>query len=137
MMNPNCDQSVKKLDFPPHNTLIPTEFDLKEKNDLHCKEPLLLKKWDDGTDLWYHQDNKFNMPKEIVKMSLYLENSKEITSAKGELFFCIWKDVVDDYLREFLYMSEMALLDFSVAIDFDKVSFVWNGFSQTIETFVN
>ena len=71
MLHPNCDQSDKKLDLPPVNVLIPTEFDIKERKPENCKVPFLLKKWDGCTDLWYKQDDKFEMPKEIVSLKIY------------------------------------------------------------------
>jgi len=70
MLHPKCDETEKQLNLPPHNTLIPNEFDLKERKTENCKEPIILKS-KDGTDLWYHQDDKFNKPKEIVTMNLY------------------------------------------------------------------
>jgi len=70
MKNPKCDQSEKKMDLPPVNTLIATEFDLKERVADNCKEPLLLKSGD-GFDLWHQQDAKFDKPKEVVTLLLF------------------------------------------------------------------
>jgi secreted Zn-dependent insulinase-like peptidase len=84
------------MNFPPHNTLIPTEFDLKERVAANCKEPILLKSVD-GTDLWYQQDAKFDKPKEIVTMYLYTNDCLESNSPKGDVFVALWKNVMHNY----------------------------------------
>lgn len=96
MTNPKCDQSEKSMNLPPVNTLIATEFDLKERVTENCKEPLLLKSGD-GTDLWHQQDAKFDKPKEVVTMILYSNDCLESDSPKGELFTSLWSTVMRDY----------------------------------------
>ena len=128
MKNPKCDQSEKKLNFPPHNTLIPTEFDLKERVAENCKEPKLLKSAD-GTEVWHQQDNKFDKPKEIVTLYLYSNDCHESKSPKGDVFISLWNKVMENYQREFQYTSNMASLGFSFSNYMDQFVFTWYGYS--------
>ena len=61
----NLEFTKKKLDLPPPNTLLPTNFEILPEDPDNSKVPILIQELDD-TDLWYKKDDKFKKPKAFV-----------------------------------------------------------------------
>jgi secreted Zn-dependent insulinase-like peptidase len=91
----------------------------------------------DGTEVWHQQDNKFDKPKEIVTLYLYSNDCHESNSPKGDVFISLWKNVMENYQREFQYTSNMASLGFSFSNYLDQFVFTWYGYSQTVGNYVD
>lgn len=108
MENPKVDL-IENLGLPPSNKMIPTNFEIMAENPQYSTKPQLLKSWPE-TDLWYKKDDKFKRPKAIIEMKLYTHDNNFGKTSSGRLFANIWSNIVDDYLREFLYMAECATL---------------------------
>lgn len=85
--NPNCEITSKKLDLPPKNTMIPKNFDILAENKEKSEKPTLILQ-DENTDLWYHKDDQFHMPKAKVQLTMYL---KELDPVMG----LMWQEIVE------------------------------------------
>jgi len=95
----------------------------------------LLKTWDD-TEVWYKKDDKFKRPKGIVNFKIYTNDCSFSQTAAGRLFAEVWRQCLDEYLREFSYMASCASLDFSLVVAPDNVEFNWSGFNDSLPTYV-
>jgi secreted Zn-dependent insulinase-like peptidase len=58
MNNPNIQFKKSKLDLPPKNNLIPTNFDILNQNPELSQSPKLLVS-NENYDLWYKKDDQF------------------------------------------------------------------------------
>jgi secreted Zn-dependent insulinase-like peptidase len=63
MKTPKVNDKSKALGLPPPNTLIPKSFEIDEGLS---GSPVELRK-----GLWFKKDDKFKLPKAVVKMRLY------------------------------------------------------------------
>jgi hypothetical protein len=95
--------------------MIPKKFDIYPKEILYSEKPVFLMQWDD-TDLWFKKDDKFQRPRTIVEMKIYTNDNGFGQTIKGRLFAHLWQRIVTDYMREFLYTSEMAHVEFAIVI---------------------
>lgn len=101
--------------------MIPTNFDILEKDESKSEKPILLKQWENCTDLWYKKDDKFGRPKSMISMRLYTNDCSFGQNPKARVFTHVWQKIQEEYLREFNYMATLAQLDFSVALGSDNV----------------
>jgi hypothetical protein len=69
------------------------------------------------------------MPKEVVQMVLYTSDCQDPSSLRGQIFVSIWKVILTNYIREFIYMSDMATCEFSIDRYLDHISLKWSGYS--------
>lgn len=76
------------------------------------------------------------MPKEIVSMMVYTSDCQDPANPRGQIFAALWKLMLDNYLREFIYMCDMAKQTFSISRYLDHLALKWNGYSQTTNSFV-
>ena len=138
IVNPNVQIQDKKLDLPPRNNLIATNFALLPENKDYSKNVQLLKQWP-GTHLWYKKDDKFGVPKAIVSMRIftkYIKNQDENCCESG-IFISVWQKILIEYMREFKYMAEIAQLDFQVGDLHDNLNFIWTGFNDSMLNFIS
>jgi secreted Zn-dependent insulinase-like peptidase len=70
LAKPQVNESGKKLDLPPPNNLIPSNFDVLPEMPEHSKQPVFAKQWDD-TDLWFKKDDRFLKPKGHIGCRIY------------------------------------------------------------------
>lgn len=89
MQKPNLKLEKLKLDIPPKNNLIPTNFDILEANEGLSKIPVLLKSTD-SYDLWYKKDDKFDRPKSYVSLKLYTEDCNMGKAPEARVFVHVW-----------------------------------------------
>ena len=134
--DPKCDELVKKLDYPPPNNLIAKNRDILPKNEKYSTTPVLLKSWPGETDLWYKKDDKFGRPKAVISFRFYTNDVKQIEDINARVFSLVWSDIVDEYLREFNYMAEMAMLKFHQVVDIDCIYFKWSGYNDSMPNYV-
>lgn len=102
------------LDIPAPNSLIPTNFDIAEMDDLvnATDHPILIKDWIDG-QVWLKRDTKFNHPKAFVSLKIYTTDLDFSRTQRSYTFVNVWKIMVEDYIREYLYQGTTASLEFS------------------------
>lgn len=110
-----------KLNLPPENTLIPENLDVLPVNEELAKTHI-LKQWED-TDLWYQKDNKFDRPKAYIYMKIYTGDDGFGRTIEKKVFAQMWEKVVEEYLREFSYMADCAMMNFSMSILHDNINF--------------
>jgi len=117
--------------------LIPKNFDVLAKEAERSAKPVLIKKWDDCTDLWYKKDDSFERPKCIINMNLYTNDLLFSLKPESRVFAKVWAKVLDEYLREFNYMASEAKLEFGVSVLLDRIHFEWSGFNDSMPVFIN
>lgn len=105
--------------MPPSNHLIPKNLHVLPAQPELSKRPVLLKKWDD-TELWFMKNDKFERPKAIVNCKIYTNDCMFGLHDKGKVFAIMWKNVLYEYLREFLYMAQEANLNLDISISLDS-----------------
>lgn len=135
MNKPNLKLDNLKLDLPPKNNLIPTNFDILEQNEELSKMPVLLESTD-SYDLWYKKDDKFDRPKSYVSLKLYTQDCNMGMAPDARVFVHVWAQMQNEYLREFNYMATCANLNLDVQPNYDSVNFVWSGFNHTMPTYI-
>lgn len=103
--------STAKIDFPPKNTLIPTDFD-----QFPCEESKMEKiSESENSQIWHQQDNIFNLPKVRVSCNIYTEIDDLYTNIKTCMMKDLWVEIFDDSKRSMDYLAEMAKCNFSVS----------------------
>jgi insulysin len=107
ILSPNVPIKNKILDMPPKNNLIAKNFDILERNVDYSKRSQLIKNWP-GTHLWYKKDDKFGVPKAIVSMRIFTKYVDSLDYCESAVFISCWLKVLNEYLREFKYMAEIA-----------------------------
>lgn len=95
----------------------------------------MLQQWND-TDLWYKKDDKFERPKAIVNLKIYTNDCMFGRTPNGRVFAEVWNNFLQEYLREFYYMAEMASLHAQSVLYHDNYSFKWSGFNDSLPVFV-
>jgi secreted Zn-dependent insulinase-like peptidase len=123
------------LDLPPQNNLLPKNFEILPEDASLSDRVKLLKTWDD-TEIWYKKDDKFKRPKGIVNFKFYTNDCLFSQTSQGRLFAEVWRQCLDEYLREFTYMASCATLNFDVVVAPDNVEFTWSGFNDSLPVFV-
>ena len=105
LINPN-------FHFPHENSFIPENFDVfGAKLDTPLKHPYLIKD-DSKFQIWFKQDDQFNIPKMSLNLFLHLPNSnKDITSLVMTQLYC---DLFDDELNDVNYYASLVGLSFSI-----------------------
>lgn len=88
---------------------MPKVFDILPKNEDYSSKPVLLKQWNDS-DLWYKKDDKFNRPKAIINLKYYTNDCMFGRTASARVFVDMWNAILQENLREFIYMGDMANL---------------------------
>jgi len=126
----------KALDLPPVNNLIATNFEILAEDQSLSTRPQLVQQWDGVADLWYKKDDKFKKPKGIVACKIYTGDLGFGTSAKAKVFSDVWKNVLEECLREFVYMADCAKLEFKVSLLRDNIDLQWTGFNDSLVNFV-
>jgi secreted Zn-dependent insulinase-like peptidase len=130
-----CKDNGKKLGLPVPNTLLPTKFDILDESKSDSEQISLVKKWENA-ELWYKKDDKFKVPKAIVKMRLFTNDCSFTKIPQGRLFAQVWEKCLDEYLREFNYMADCAELNFSLSLMQDKIKFEWSGYNDSLIEYV-
>jgi len=136
LRNPVVSENSKKLDLPPENTLLPTDFEILAKNQELSAKPFLLKQWNE-TDLWYQKDDRFDRPKGYVGAKIYTGDLNFGQTPLSRVFAEVWKGCLSEYLREFAYMADCAALTFSSALAHDNIDLRWNGYNDSLVNFVS
>lgn len=131
------DDNGKKLDLPPPNNLIATNFDILPEDASLSARPQLVKQWDGVADLWYKKDDRFNKPKAIVGCKIYTDDLNFAVSPEATVFAEVWKRVLQESLREFTYMADCAKLDFKIHVPRNNIDLQWSGFNDSLLNFVS
>jgi secreted Zn-dependent insulinase-like peptidase len=52
------------------------------------------------------------------------------------VFVRLWRSVAEEYLREMLYMAELAKLNMSINLNLDGITIQWSGFNHKLQEFI-
>jgi len=77
------------------------------------------------------------MPKVVAKMKIYSNDCLFNQKPEGRVFAHVWNAVVNEHLREFNYMADLAKLEFSLSIDLDSIDFTWTGFNDSMMNYID
>ncbi len=133
--NPNPTFRKKKMYLPPVNTLLPKDLSVFPKNEEHSLHPKLLKQWD-NTDLWFQKDDEFERPKAEINMKIYTNDNLLGRSVRSRVFFEVWSAVIEEHMREFSYMAEMANLSVQFQVYHDNYNIRWVGYNDSMPNYV-
>ena len=136
LRNPQVADNGKKLDLPPQNNLIATNFDILPEDASVSARPQLVQQWEGIADLWYKKDDKFKKPKGIVAAKIYTDDLQFGSSPQTQVFSLVWQRILQESLREFSYMAECAKLNFNITLTRDNVDLQWSGFNDSLVNFV-
>jgi secreted Zn-dependent insulinase-like peptidase len=135
LVKPVVVDNGKKLDLPPLNKLLPTNFDILPEDAKLSHQPQLLQAWED-TEVWFMKDDEFKRPKGIVNLKLY-SNEKSAKTPEGRLFLEVWNECLTEYRREFCYMADLANLSFDHSLGASDVKFKWAGYNTSLPNFID
>lgn len=136
MTQPSVKITKKKLDLPPANNLLPKNLDVLPATVPPMEKPELMRQWADDTDLWYLKDDKYLRPKGMVSLKIYTGDCEFGRTPQGRVFVELWNAMLQEHLREFYYMAQMASLHASMSLPHDNYNIQWSGFSDSLPTFV-
>lgn len=128
-------EDAASLHLPPKNYFIPQDFALKNKLETATKLPVKIYGGDDG-DLYYKLDNKFNLPKLNVEYLLYCHIPGMQKDPQVYLCFDIWKKMLYNYLREYIYLAEMAKFDVNISPVYKGLKVEVKGFNDRMAMFL-
>jgi secreted Zn-dependent insulinase-like peptidase len=124
MANPKVKEGAA-LGLPPKNTLLPQNLEVLPKSEEDSEVPKKIKEYAGESEVWYMKDDKFERPKAIVNMKLYphkgLLQGLGLT-AEGKMIAEVWASCIKEYLREFIYMAQMASLELEISVLHDSVA---------------
>lgn len=134
--NPQLSKDeLKNLHLPPRNYFIPQDFTLKNRIETPTKLPVIIYTGDDG-DLFFKLDDKFNLPKLNVEYLLYAHIPSMQKDPQIYLCFDLWKKMLYNYLREYIYLAEMAKFDVSIAPVYKGLKIEVKGFNDRMAMFL-
>lgn len=120
LRRPSVSFGKKGMGLPPSNTLIPRQFELKQRDPVHAAKPLLVHQ-SENTELWYQKDDKFDRPKCKISVKVYTNDCGLGSHPQSRVFAHLWTQVFNEYTREFNYMASCASLKLSVLPRWDHV----------------
>jgi len=133
LKNPKTEDGLFGL--PPQNTLLPKNFDILAKDPELSALPVKVLD-QDGLQVWYQKDDKFEKPKAIFRLKYYTADSGLGYSLKGRVFAEVWDAVVQEKIKEFVYMAEMAGLELRMSLLQDNYDFTWSGYNDSLDQFI-
>ncbi|CAK67395.1 unnamed protein product (macronuclear) [Paramecium tetraurelia] len=124
-----------KLNLPPQNIYIPEHTNvLPLQNGLPLFPELVLQ--NEQTDLWFKQDDRFQVPKTVIQLRINTIETGYGKLAKTEAIAKIWLALLKNHVREFNYLAEMAKIDATLQLAANGLEFSISGFSDSISRFV-
>ncbi|EGV62059.1 metalloprotease [Yamadazyma tenuis] len=124
----------ENFNLPMKNPFIPENFEILNKNMPNSeplKSPFLIKD-DNQFQVWFKQDDQFNVPNLILHLFLHLPKSNDsIESSIKTQLFC---DLLDDELNDISYYASTVGLSLSVNQWRDGILVKLNGYNDKIFT---
>ena len=69
-------------------------------------------------------------------MRIYTKDNDFGSSLSGNLYSKVWAQVLDQYLKEYTYMAELATLKFSLTANLCDIDLQWSGFNDSMPNFI-
>lgn len=136
MANPTAKELKSKMDYPPPNNYVPSNFDLVPIDEARTKEPTNIQSNEWG-DVWFKQDAIFKKPKSHIFCKLFTGDCGIGSSAQGRAFFEIWESLMNEIMREENYMADMVNLRASLGVYYDNLQVQFQGWNHTLPNLVS
>ncbi|EGW30608.1 uncharacterized protein SPAPADRAFT_143847 [Spathaspora passalidarum NRRL Y-27907] len=129
--------------YPTPNDFIPTDFEIsKRKSATPQVCPYLLEN-NERIDLWYKQDDQFEVPKGTIELAFHLPNSN--TDVKSSTFSSLFSELLTEELNQITYYASLVGLKVRIYCWRDGFSFKISGYNhklpillqQVLDKFVN
>ncbi|ODV77337.1 uncharacterized protein CANTADRAFT_7816 [Suhomyces tanzawaensis NRRL Y-17324] len=109
-----------ELHYPSPNNFIPENFNvLRKKSETPLKHPYLLED-NNKLQLWFKQDDRFEVPKGNIELLFHLPPSKE--DIRSSAYSRLLSELVTDHLNEITYYASIVGLNV-------RISFLRDGFN--------
>lgn len=124
------------LGMPEPNLFIPEDFSIlhgqKETSDLRPRMVYST----ENSELFFLPDVQFNLPKLLIKANLFLAGDALFAEPKQYLSLTLFSSGLKEYLREFIYMAQMAKIDISLVPTKKGLKFKASGFNHKFQIFL-
>ncbi|ODN05282.1 Insulin-degrading enzyme [Orchesella cincta] len=129
----NCGTN-SELKLPPKNEFIPSNFDLKGRDEHRGIVPRIITE-NPLSRLWFLQDNEFTMPKAVVRVEAFspLPLLEPLKTNLNHLFVAVVKDV----LTEYSYAAAVAGLHYMIVDSVYGIEVVVNGYDHKLGLLLN
>ena len=98
--------------LPHPNEFIPSQFSiLGKKSESPLTHPYLIKD-NEKVQVWFKQDDRFEVPKGSIEVFLHLPNT--IRDCKTSLYSTLYNELLNDDLNELVYYAALGSLSFSI-----------------------
>lgn len=117
------------LGLPEVNSLIPTDFDLREVADeAHLQLHVLVE--NDLLKLWHKQDRTFSRP----KANIYFAFTAPVCyqSPRNSVLTRLWTNILEDSLNEFSYAAHLAGLEYTLNSSMSGCQLILKGFNSKL-----
>lgn len=124
-----------QLHFPAPNPFIPTNFDiLGSKLDSPQVAPYLVSH-DNKMNLWYKQDDQFQVPKGTIEIIFHLPAANvDIASATKSIVFA---EMLDDHLNQLTYFASLVGLRVGINCWRDGFAIYVSGYNHKLPVLLN
>ncbi|KAI5958477.1 STE23 [Candida margitis] len=124
------------LHFPSPNPFIPTNFDILTKKSVeHPQIAPYLVNHDNKMNLWYKQDDQFEVPKGTIEIVFHLPGSNvDVASATKSVMFA---EMLDDHLNQVTYFASLVGLRVGINCWRDGFAIVVTGYNHKLPILLN
>ncbi len=120
---------LDKLQLPERNNFIPNRLQVKQPPAMEAVSelPELIRK-SDGVEVWFKQDDNFNVPRATINIRAYSPAVGQ--SVKAAAMAHLYAALVNDRLNEFAYPAALAGLNFSVSANSRGMDIAVSGYND-------
>lgn len=105
-------ETNENFHYPIPNEFIPKDFTVsKPKLENPLPHPYLIED-NNKFQVWYKQDDQFQIPKGAIEIVLHLANAN--TSCKSSIYTMLLSQLIDDELNEIVYYASMVGISFTI-----------------------
>ena len=123
-----------KLDYPPRNEFIPTNFDLIPKSENDTEYPIEIFK-DYIHSIWYKKDNSYQTPKVQCKALIKRKKDVQGLSYKEQIMLSdLWKKIIDKEMSELVSMANLGSTCFNISPLGESLNISISGFNSVVKT---
>ncbi len=111
---------INNLHLPIKNTFIPSNISiLPTEDDNIDNQPIRINTIHDNIEIWFKKDNKFKLPKVLVKIKLY--NHKISDNLRNRALFNLYINIINYTNLSDSYYAILAGTDFKIVSDMETV----------------
>lgn len=125
----------RHLHFPAPNPFIPTNFDILGKKLEQPQISPYLVSHDNKMNLWYKQDDQFEVPKGTIEIVFHLPGSNvDVESATKSVMFA---EMLDDHLNQITYFASLVGLRVGINCWRDGFAMYVSGYNHKLPVLLN